>query len=71
MEAKQIAELLQARPFVPFRITTTRTGWYDLASPEGVLLLETKIYLPVALLNGIAQDVVVIPLAQISSIEPL
>lgn len=71
MDARQIADLLRATPFAPFRIITTRTGRYDVLSPEGVLVLTTKVYLPVDLQDGIARDVRVIPLAQISSVDVL
>ncbi len=70
MEAKQIATLLNAKPFVPFSIRTTRTGVYKIPSPAGVLLTKSKLILPKDVDgDGIADDVDTIPLMQITSIE--
>jgi len=44
---------------------------YEVSSPAGALLTKTKLYLPKDVDgDGIADDVVQIPLAQISSVGP-
>lgn len=70
MEAKAIKALLDAKPFKPFRIQTTRTGRYEITSPTMVLLTKTKLYLAKDKdADGIADDIDQIPLAQVTSHE--
>lgn len=70
MEARELKSLLDATPFTPFRIQTTRTGRYDITSPTMVLLTKSKIYIAKDKdADGIADEVEQIPLAQITSYE--
>jgi hypothetical protein len=70
MEAKAFKSLLDATPFKPFRIQTTRTGRYEITAPTMALLTKTKIYLAKDTdADGIADDIDPIPLAQITSHE--
>ena len=72
MEAREFKTLLDATPFKPFRIQTTRTGRYDITAPTMVLLTRTKVYLAKDKdADGIAADIDQIPLAQITSHELL
>jgi hypothetical protein len=70
MEAKAFKALLDAKPFKPFRIQTTRTGRYEITAPTMVLLTKTKLYLTKDRdADGIADEVEQVPLAQITSHE--
>lgn len=66
-----IKSLLEARPFVPFLISTTRTGNFHVGSPDHVLLTRSTLYIgndvgP----DGIPADVSLVALPQIASIKP-
>ncbi|QOV87456.1 hypothetical protein [Humisphaera borealis] len=65
-----IKSLLEAKPFVPFVITTTRTGQFRVGSPAHVLLTRSTLYVgndvgP----DGVPADVSLVALAQIGSIK--
>ena len=65
-----IKSLLEAKPFVPFVIATTRTGNFRVGSPAHVLLTRSTLYVgndvgP----DGIPADVSLVALTQVASIE--
>ena len=70
MDVQSLQSLLDAQPFKPFTIATTRTGRYRITSARDVLLTTTALYVgrdPDA--AGVPADVAIVPLMQIASID--
>lgn len=66
-----LKSLLEASPFTPFIISTTRTGDFRVGSPAHVLLTRSTLYIGNDVgSDGIPTDVSLVALAQIASIKP-
>jgi len=70
VDALEIQSMLQAQPFTPFIVSTTRTGDFRVGSPDHALLTRSTLYIgnDVAA-DGIPADVSLVAIAQIASIK--
>lgn len=48
MGPQDLSDLLRRRPFVPFRIYATDGRTYDVRHPDQVLVMRTRVILPLA-----------------------
>jgi hypothetical protein len=73
MDVEEIAKLIKAQPFVPFRICLTDGSGYDVMHPDFVLLAKSVIDvgIPSAKASPIADSIVRISPLHIVKIETL
>jgi hypothetical protein len=72
MNATDLKPLLEAQPFKPFALGTTRVGTHTVASPTHAFLTYDVLYLGVDIdPDGIPHEVVRLALRQITSCRTL
>lgn len=65
--AESIKELLHREPFVPFRLTLSSGGHYDIRNPERTVVMKSEIF--IAFPDGERWSLV--PLLHVSAMETL
>ncbi|HEX8914607.1 MAG TPA: hypothetical protein VF796_19815 [Humisphaera sp.] len=72
MNASELKALLDADPFRPFAVSTTRIGRFTVASPRHALLTATALHVgrDVDASTGIPAEASIIPVVQIVKVEP-
>jgi hypothetical protein len=56
MNARDLLDLLRARPFVPFRLYATDGRTYEIRHPDQALVLRSRVVLPRDTTNGIPES---------------
>lgn len=72
IDAREILALLDAVPFRPFRVTTSRAAAYVVAAPTDALLTRSTLYVAQDrdAGDGIPRSAAAVALAQIVSADP-
>lgn len=56
MNARDLLDLLRARPFVPFRLYATDGRTYEIRYPDHALVLRSRVVLPFGTTDGIPES---------------
>lgn len=56
MNARDLFDLLRARPFVPFRLYATDGRTYEVRHPDQALVLRSRVALPLPSANEIPES---------------
>jgi hypothetical protein len=72
MNAPELKAMLDAEPFRPFAVTTTRTGTFVVASPRHALLTATALHVgrDADASTGIPTTASIVPIVQIVKVDP-
>ena len=71
MTVQNFRELLQARPFKPFRLVMSSGKTCDVRHPEMAFLSRTSIYVGIDADDGIPADYKMCSLLHVTSVEPI